>query len=237
MNPYFAKLTAAACLFLLPVQGMAQQPLLLSWTGQPSQYPYFIEPAAITGFGEARFGMGLEEVKAVLARTFPQADIRDTLEAVQQTRVLTLVVPDMAPVAGVASPGPATLNYVFGAHSGALMAINLDWYATGDVTPAQRQALLDAGTAYTANLIGYQWAPLQTARGHVVGRNAVILFAGRDPHQAGVEVRVEGVPLRVVHPDGKVEERAVTEGSARLYIGLSAQPDQPDIFRLPKNAF
>lgn len=209
----------------------------LSVTGQPTSYDIRFEPAEITGFGGARFGLSMEEVRSVLRTEFPQADIEENVDPVLKTTVLTLVVPELEPVDGVASPGTATLNYVFGYQSQALIAVHVDWYIQGDATEAQREAMLAAGTAYTAELTSYIWPPLQVVRGHVQGLGTVILFAGRDEHGAGVEVRVEGISLDVMLPEGHNEHWPVTSGPAHLYIGLVAQPDDPDVYRLPENSF
>lgn len=211
----------------------------LSWTGQPRSYDVVAEPYLVTGWGAARFGMTVDEVTALIRTSQPAPDVlREDTDPVQRTRVLTLVVPGQAP-----GPGPATINYVFGASSQRLAAINIAWVLEGNPDAAQRAQLLAAGTRAVAGLVGYQWAPLATARGHVVAPGAVILFAGRDPQGAGIEVRVDGVALELQRPlsaSGQVaepERRSAPPGPARLRIAVAAQPDRPDVYRLPPGQF
>lgn len=221
--------------FLVTMNASAQ--LVLSQTGQPQEWDFRLEPYSVQGYRTARFGMTPEEVKAVIARDFPHAEVREDTDPVQRTPVLTVVVPALSPVTDHEPLGPVTLNYVFGYESGRLMAINVDWIAEGNASAEAREALVQAGKAYTASVVGYQWTPLHSARGHVVGANSVVLFAGRDPDNAGMEVRLDGVALDVLLPSGETEHRAAPAGAARLHIGLSQQPDRPDIYRLPDKAF
>jgi hypothetical protein len=231
---YRSQLAAGLCFALLfsSMSATAQQ-VLLSSTAQPQSFEVRLEPYVVTGFGAVRFGMMPDEVKRVIGREFPGAELREEFDPVQRTPVLNLVLPALAPAEGVPPLGPVTLNYVFGHASGRLMAINLDWI----VTDAEHDALVAAGGVYTASVAGYQWQPIHNARGHVTGASSVVLFAGRDMANAGLEVRLDGVPLEVLHPDGSVERRAAPGGGARLHIGLAQQPDRPDIYRLPDGTF
>ena len=211
--------------------------LEISWTGQPDNYALRMEPAAIEGFGALRFGMSPAEVQERLAARFPGAVVEAIEDPVQRTTLLTADLEGLSPVEGRPSPGPATLTFIFGYRSGSLMAINLDWYAEGEASAAQRQALLDAGTAYITELLSWYWAPLQSARGHVLGPNSLLLFSGRDSQGRGVEVRIEGVALDVLLPEGGSEHHPAPGGPAQLHIGLSVMPDRPDVYRLPAGAF
>lgn len=210
---------------------------MLSNTGQPKTFDMRLEPAAIQGYGKAHFGMHVAEVVALLAEDYPDITVKLVIDEENNRQALNLVVPDFAPVEGVPTPGPATLNYVFDGASETLEAINLDWYADGDATPAQRQALLNAGTAYVATITGYQWPPMKATRGLVEENNTLVLFAGRDAQGHGVQVVLKGVPLDVLLPNGGSEHRAVTSGSAQLNIRLSSVPDKPAAVSLPKGSF
>jgi hypothetical protein len=65
----------------------------------------------------------------------------------------------------------------------------------------------------------------------------VILFASRDGEGNGVEVRLDGVPLDVQRPSRPMEHMAAPAGSARLRLALAANPDHPDIYRVPPGSF
>lgn len=228
----------AACGWPLPLQAAD-----ISWTGQPDTYDMHMQPAEIQGFGDWQFGMSPVQVEQQLSAAYPEARIRSTIDPVQQTQMLSVnlsdltLAPKTSQAAELDSPGPATVTLIFGYRSGTLMTINLNWFALDDVTDAAREKLLAAGSAYVADLLGYYWTPLQTARGHVIGPNNLMLFSGRDNQGHGVEVRVEGVALDVMLPEGGTQPHPVPQGAAQLHISLSAQPDDPDIFHLPDNAF
>lgn len=209
----------------------------LSPTGQPAQFDVRLEPAAITGFGTIHFGMRVAEVVAQMAEDYPDISARLLVDNENDLQVLNMVVPDLAPVAGMAAPAPATLNYVFGVQNDRLQAINLDWYADGEATPAQRQALTQAGSAYVATITGYQWPPMKAERGLVIDNSALILFAGRDLQNRGVQVVLKGVPFDILLPKGKSQHHAVDSGPAQLSIRLSLRPDQPADIELPTGSF
>lgn len=228
---------AAVIAILLVAPWSAWANVEFSTTGQPVSYELSFAPAAISGFGDARFGMTLEEVAAVLSTMFPGALVTHTFEAVQQTHVLHVSVPALAPLQEAPARGQVVLAFVFGYRSERLTAINIEWMTEADATPAERRALLDTGTAYVTDLLQYFWPPLATSRGVVIGTNAVILFAGRDSHGRGVEVAVDGVPLDVERLDGTREHRPIDTGRAYLHIRLSAQPDDPDVFTLAPGSF
>lgn len=228
--------TIALICLLLSTQGRAD--LLTSITGQPDTYFVSAEPANVKGLGDIQFGMSIDQVKKQLKKTFGAVDVKQGEEPVHRTPLLLMTLPEFSPVKGAPSPAPVTITFVFGYSNHQLTAINMDWYAESNATSQQREALLTTGSRYLADeILPYFWPPLTAMKGVVTEKGSLILFAGRDEQGAGVEVRVEGVAIDVKHSDGKTEHRPVNQGPAHLYIGLSAQPDQPDTFRLPKGAF
>ena len=232
----------AAAVLALPLSALSQmRPIEISWTGQPDSYLREAEPYSVQGWRSARFGMSRDEVLAAIRADFPQLPgdgVREEVDPVQQTRTLTLVTQNLAP-----APGTATVNYVFGATSQRLAAVNVAWIAEGNPGAAERQGLMAGGTSLVGQLVGYFWEPLSTARGHVIGPGSVILFAGRDEAGGGVEVRLDGVALDVEKPlsaAGTVtppERRTAPPGPARLRLAVAAQPDRPDIRRLAPGLF
>lgn len=210
----------------------------LSQTGQPLSHTFSFEPAQIEGFGEARFGMTVEEVLAVAAREYPEAELRQDFDPVQQTALVHARMPQLAPTPGIPALGPVSITYVFGYSSERLAAVNVNWYTEGDATAAEREALLNAGSAYVVHLLGYFWEPFSTFRGLVIGPNTVLLFAGQDGDGRGIEVVVDGVDLEVVSlSDGVTTHRPAELGPAALHIGVSERPDESDVFTIPPGAF
>lgn len=214
------------------------RPIGLTATGQPATYDLHFEAYRVQGYGPAQFGMPADVVRAVVAKSYPGASpLSETTDPVGRTQVLTTVVPQLAP-----GPGPATISYVFGATTKKLVAVNVHWIAAGDATPAQRQAMLEAGTQVVAGLVGSYWAPMSTARGHVLAPGVVILFASRDAEGHGIEVRLDGVALDVQRASTNgsarpLERIAPPPGSARLRVAVVANPQRPDVYRVTPGSF
>lgn len=236
-------LLIGAMLVLTSLAQTSAQNLEISPTGQPDSFPLNMRSAQVTGFAGLTFGMSMEQVEEVIRTTWPSAEVERQHDPVQRITMLVFNLEELAPVSGVpdledvVSPAPATVTCIFGYQSQQLTTVNLDWYAEGNATDEQRQALLDAGTAYTAQLLGDLWPMMQSSRGHVLGDGALLLFAGRDIDGRGVEVQVHGVAIEVQQPGGDLVYRPAPAGGARLHIGLSSMPDAPDVFRLPDNSF
>ena len=214
------------------------QTLALSMTGQPQEFEMRFEPAVIEGFDGVRLGMTMAEVEARVAERYPDAPIEWAIDPVNLTPVIHVMLEALAPVPGAPAVGPATITYVFGAHTQELMAINVNWYALDEPTPEERAAILAVGTAYVADLLGYVWTPLSVFRGVVTGPNEVVLMSAQDVDGRVVEVRASGVPLDVLVLPGEVEEhRPVTDGPARLRISVVASADNPDVLAIQPGDF
>lgn len=232
---YTIVIVAAVMFFLASPSGEAME---LSQTGQPVSHLFGFEPAEVTGFGAAQFGMTVDEVIAIALRDYREAVVERNFDPVRQTALVHVRMPRLAPTPESPALGPVSITYVFGYTSDRLIAVNLNWYTEGDATAAEREALLAAGTAYVARLLGHFWEPFSTFRGLVAGPNAVLLFAGRDEADRGIEVVVDGVDLEVVTlPEGVTTFRPAPPGPARLRIGLSERPDDPDVFTIPAGDF
>lgn len=208
----------------------------ISLTGQPRSWDVQGVPFESTGFRGARWGMTMAEVKAVIAASMPDAlaGAKVQVDPVARTTALAVTVPTLAP-----GPGPAQISYVFGAASKRLVAVHQTWTISGNPDAVQRAALLRSATALASGLVGYQWPDFATTRGRVTAPGEVILFAGRDFHGGGVEIRVGGVALDVELPGAvrKVEHRAAPAGPAHLRKSLVASIDHPDIYTIPPGAF
>ena len=208
----------------------------ISLTGQPRSWDVQGVPFENPGFQGARWGMSMDEVKAVIAAAMPDAlaTAKVQVDAAARTTALAVTVPALAP-----GPGPAEVSYVFGAASKRLIAVHQTWTLPGNPDDAQRAALLRAATTLASDLVGYQWPDFATTRGRVTAPGEVIVFAGRDFKGGGVEIRVGGVPLDVELPGAvrKVAHRPAPSGPAHLRKSLVANIDHPDIYTIPPGAF
>jgi hypothetical protein len=208
----------------------------ISLTGQPRSWDVQGVPFENAGFNGARWGMSMDEVKAVIAAAMPDAlaTAKVRVDPAARTTALAVTVPVLAP-----GPGPAEVSYVFGAASKRLVAVHQTWTIPGNPGAVQRAALLRNATTLVSELVGYPWPDFATTRGRVTAPGEVILFAGRDAHGGGVEIRVGGMPLDVELPGAvrKVAHRAAPPGPAHLRKSLVANIDHPDIYAIPPGAF
>ena len=208
----------------------------ISLTGQPRSWDVQGVPFANPGFSGARWGMSMDEVRAVIAASMPDAlaTARVRVDPVARTTALAVTVPTLAP-----GPGPAQISYVFGAASKRLVAVHQTWTLPGNPGDVQRAALMRSATVLASELVGYQWPDFATTRGRVTAPGELILFAGRDFQGGGVEIRVGGVALDVELPGAvrRQEHRAAPAGPAHLRKSLVASIDHPDIYTIPPGAF
>ncbi|MCD2511829.1 hypothetical protein [Comamonas endophytica] len=224
----------------LPLATHAQPAVGISFSGQPTSFLVQSEPYAVQGFGRARLGMSMDEVKASIAADYPQViSTREDDNAVDRTRSMAILVPALAP-----APGRATISFVFGHRSQRLAAINIAWVLEGEPSAAQREALLAAGTQLTSGLVGYQWDVGSFIRGHVPAPGTLIMFSGRDAQGGGAEVRLDGVALDMeqrIASAGAPARPAVKVpapgGAARLRYSLVSQVERPDVYRLVPGSF
>ena len=206
-------------------------PLGQSDTGQPTTYDFLGERHPVTGYRSATWGMTPAEVRAAVAKDFPGAEIgTEVTDPVRRTRAFVAAVKALPP-----GPTPAAITFVFGANSGRLIHVNLDWqYA--DATPAQRQDILAAGSRAVAGYNSYFWKFGSVARGVVTSVNSLVLFAAADEQGNKLEVRVQGVPYQVKTSTGLLDAPPPT-GQALLHIGLSSAGAEADIYTIKPGDF
>lgn len=227
-----------ACALAWPVTAVhaADSAYEISLTGQPRSWDVQGMPFENPGFNGARWGMSMDEVRAVIAASMPDAlaTARVQVDAAARTTALAVTVPTLAP-----GPGPAEISYVFGAASKRLVAVHQTWTLPGNPGDVQRAALMRSATVLASGLVGYQWPDFATTRGRVTAPGELILFAGRDFQGGGVEIRVGGVALDVELPGAvrRQEHRAAPAGPAHLRKSLVASIDHPDIYTIPPGAF
>lgn len=227
-----------ACALAWPVAAVhaGDQGDEISQTGQPRSWDVRGVPFENPGFDGARWGMSIDEVKAAIAASMPDAlaTAQVRFDAAARTTALAITVPALAP-----GPGPAEISYVFGAAGKRLVAVHQTWTIPGNPGAVQRAALLRNATTLVSELVGYEWPDFATTRGRVTAPGEVILFAGRDFHGGGVEIRVGGMPLDVELPGAvrKVAHRAAPGGPAHLRKSLVASIDHPDVYTIPPGAF
>jgi hypothetical protein len=213
---------------------MAQQPGAppgQSKTGQPDAFDIMGKPYVVVGYRSAKWGMTPAETRAAIAIDFPAAKISDDVrDPLNRTTVVSAALDRLSP-----GPGPAVVSYVFGATSGRLMHVNVDW-TIGAPTVNYRVALTVAGSRLVADFAGYFWKLLTVARGMPVGPNELILFAGTGEAGGAVEVRLIGVGYTVQTAAG-VLDSAPPKGSAALHMAFAQTDANPDAYMIKPGEF
>lgn len=183
----------------------------------------------IEGFRSAHFGMSEEQVRAAIKNDFNIADdaIVTGENKDQATKVLKITLPQLSP-----GPGAASVYYIFGATSAKLMHVNVAWTTADKATKEQRDAIGVAGMQLARYFSDLHWKPNGTVTGFINQPTEVLLFAGIDPKDAGVEVIVSGIPTTDV--DGKT---TTPKGAATLSIRYMAHFAKPDVVTVEAGKF
>ena len=191
------------------------------------------QPAAdahrVVGFRSAHFGMDAAQVRSAIAQDFkPLPDSMSMVKnPAENTQVLVLRVAELEP-----GPGPVSISYIFGAKSNRLMHVNVVWKTDGTPSDEARNKIAAAGMQLTNYFQNLSWKPGASASGLPDGGNGLILFAGLDPNNAGVEVRVSGVAT-----SGGQSVASKPEGAAQLVLSYVADIKNPDIATIKSGAF
>jgi len=174
----------------------------------------------IKGFRSAHFGMTAEQVHAAIQRDFkPAADaVKEFDNEVEKTRVLIVALPALEP-----GPGPASVSYILGASSRTLMHINVLWSSPDKPTDDERAKIAAAGLQLTNYFRQQAWKPNGVTSGVPSGPNGLLLFAGIDPQNAIVELRLTGVSV------GGASAPAPLTGPARLRLAYAATIGKQDV--------
>lgn len=183
----------------------------------------------ITGFRSATFGMGVEAVRAAIQRDFALAPaaIRELHNTREATTVLSITLPSLQP-----GPGAAQVSYIFGARSRRLMHVNVVWSTGDNPTEDEREAIAIAGMQLLRYFTERQWKPDGKITGLMSTPGEVLLFAGIDPADAGVELLVQGVAAKAA--DGST---TVPSGPATLKLAYMERMGQADVIRVEDGAF
>jgi hypothetical protein len=200
-------------------------------TGQPTRYAIRAADYVVRGYRGAMWGMSVDQVRTEIRRDFPAAQIAVArIDPVLRTTILIARMPSLAP-----GPGPARIGYVFGAKTGRLMQVNLDW-RIDDATPAERAALATAGATIVADFASYYWKVGTVTRGAAIGPRTLILFAGSGEAGGAVDVRLEGVPFSL-RPPAMSQPAPAAAGPALLHVSFAASADRPDITAIKPGEF
>lgn len=228
-------LLAAATLIVAPpltAQSVAPGAIGLSVTGQPTAYDVSGRAYVLDGYRSAKWGMTPDQVRAAVARDMPDARLQPLrVDPVDRTPLIVANVSHLAP-----GPGRAAVTYIFGAKSGRLMHVNIDWSADHP-TEADRQALTEAAAKVLQGLVGYYWKLGTVARGIALAPGNLSLFSAGAEGGGLIEVRLQGVGYMLKRPGAAdVTLPPPADMKGLLHIGI-AQDATPDVYRITKGQF
>lgn len=214
-----------------PAAALAQQVVGLTESGQPQAIVLTGQAASVPGFRSALWGMSPDQVRTALSADFSGAKASAlVIDPATGNQVMVAPMTSLAP-----GPGPAAIAYIFGAKSGRLVHVNLDWTVKSP-KDGDRAAILDAGSKVVAGFVGNQWKLGSVMRGVVVKRDLIVLFAGADDAGGGVDVRVAGVPY-ALQTGTAVQPVAASTGAATLHVGFSARAAAAETSAIKPGAF
>jgi len=174
----------------------------------------------VQGFRSATFGMDEAQVKAAIAADFKPAG--GALQAfdnpVEKTHAIALHLASLAP-----APGAADITYIFGATSHRLMHVNVVWSTGPAPTSTERLEMATAGTELAGYFRDLGWRRGATTSSAAADGSYAVLFAGIDPADAGVELRLSGVEIRRAN-----QAPTVPTGPAVLHVAYYANVGKPD---------
>ncbi len=176
-------------------------------------------PHHISGFRGALFGMDEAEVRAAIARDFqaPPEAVAALENPAEQTRLIVVRVDVLEP-----GPVPAAITYVLGARTHRLMHVNIVWATPPHPGEPARRAIAAAAAQLAQYLRGQAWPPGKTVANVNDAGRGVLLFGAIDARNAGVELRVSGLPL----PGLDAPDPA---GAAQLSLSYMADVGKADI--------
>lgn len=203
----------------------------MAFAGSPSRAQ---EPSKyeVAGFRDARFGASEQDVRAMVTKTLgvKPADIAESTNAIEGTRVLTVKVASLEP-----GPGPARVAYIFGHNSKKLIQVNVIW---GEDAPAQSvDAIAAAGTRLQRYFSEFAWKKDGARAGIPVGENTIVLFAGDDEKKGSVRLIIDGVKYQVQREGNQPATSADPKGPPKLVLSYIADRENPDIAKIEKGKF
>jgi hypothetical protein len=207
-----------------PSTGMGTQ---AAPAASPSALPAAAKPATVevSGFRSARFGTAEDEVRAAIEKDFgKKADqIRAEENLSEQTRVLSVIMPDLLP-----GGGTAQVAYVFGYKTKKLIQVAVSWSKATDeaMTP---ERLFSNANILRAHFLEAGYRPETIATNAVVA-GGLVMFRGSDAADRTTLLLLQGTTS-----EGENNQRILAPSALSLFYLADAK--NPDIFRLPPGQF
>ena len=181
--------------------------------------------ADVRGFRSASFGADEDAVRAAIKKDFQIAPEKIALEEnyAEQTRVLSVKVPDLLPGGGTAS-----VNYVLGYKTKALIQVSIAWSkATDETMNAER--LFSNGNVLRAHFMAAGYKPESIASNAPVN-DGLLLFRGSDIGDRTTLLLLQGTMTQ-----GQNKEQVLSPTTLLLAYVVDAR--NPDVFKLAPGQF
>ena len=142
----------------------------------------------VTGFRSAKFGMNEQDVRAAIAKDFKvaPADIHETENPVEHTKVLVVGLPVLQPL-----DGKAEVAYVFGYKSHRLIQVGATWRIAADPKITPDILVNNANTLQNLFLSqGYKAGTITT--NGTLSTGGLLVFRGEDEKKHSTILILEG---------------------------------------------
>lgn len=183
------------------------------------------QTADVSGFRSAKFGASESDVKNAIAKDFGlKGDaVRSNTNPSEQTKILTIKVPDVLPGGGMAE-----VSYVFGFKSKTLIQVGVAWSKAIDdkMTPEQ---LFSNSTVLRTHFLAAGYKP-DTVATNMPINGGVLMFRGSDAKDRTTMLILQGT-----FAAGEKEQRVLTPTALVLFYVADAK--SPDVYRLPAGSF
>jgi hypothetical protein len=181
--------------------------------------------AHVEGFRSAKFGMSEADVRAAIAKDFPDVagSIKQITNAAERTKILLVKSADVLP-----DSGTAEVSYIFGYKSKALIQISIVWSKQTDeaLTP---ETIVANGEGLRSYFLSNGFAPSAVVS-NVALPDGVLLFRGTDADGREVLLVLKGT----ASGEGSAPKAFAATSTTVFYI---AKTTNPDVFKIPAGKF
>lgn len=182
-----------------------------------------VEAADILGFRSAYFGMTMDQVTMAIEKDFGiKGDaVQIGQNMVTRTDSLSITVKDLLP-----DTGKAFVSYIFGYQSKGLIQINIVWNSVED--PEQTaETILGIGGSLQNYFVSQNFDKDKIATGVQTSEDTVMILRVLDKDKNAVVITMNGLK----------KDTAETPKELLLHMSYQANPENPDIYKIPKGKF
>lgn len=196
------------------------------------------EHQTIDGFRSAKFGMKEADVKAMIEKDFgiKESDIQTGTNPSELTKFLLIKTDQL-----IKDKGEATIAYIFGYESKALMQVNIVWGNTEKIEDTNPQDLVDIANLLRNHFVKKSYESTSVVVNQPISDETILVYKASDTQN-----RTITLALTIIKPKDEKNQKEeakstppVAGQSATHSLKLSYILDtkNPDIFKLEENKF